>query len=385
MKQEYQRQVEEWQQTVENWDDVWKLRQEDEWGQLETPSQRALYDLNRFMEHYFLDEDGQPDPGKKPEPIALEGITDENMVQEIHERVMLVNGLTIVTGGQGSERAMCIGWDEAAVCGLAVEYQNVSKDKQRQRVQEDWERAMQNHRQFVESMQLSAEESATPRASGHFSLTAARGCFVVQCKSVLEKYPDHPNLANIALNISDSPANNGDMLRAAVDLGVFQGTAVLSFSQPVVEWFVRYYDKTALASAGSFAAISTHPNYKGGKRKASDEADGQRPEKQRKSDEPNSSGKIHVRMRGRELVQGALCPEVQEGYLEFIDSSCTKFTGVFDIPGVGEDVEVEGFRVANEAAIEAPPWNWFWPIMPEYINSTGGLYMNPTVYGNPAA
>lgn len=362
MKLEYEKQLDEWHQTVGNWDEVWRLRQEEEWAQLETPSERALYNLDRFMDHYFL-TDGQPDPAKKPEPIALHDITDEQMMAAVHDRVMFVNGLEIAVGGQGPERTMCIGWDRAAVCGLAGEIENMAKEKLRKRVQDDWERAMQSHHQFVESLQPAEPEVL--QGSGPIPLTAARGCFIVHCKPVMEKYPDHPNLANMALNISDSPANNGETLRAAVDLGVFQGTAVLSFSQPVVDWFVKYYDKSALAAAG-ISAPATPSGAKGGKRKAIDDSGDQRPIKQRKSDVPTPPGRILMRMRGRELIEGMLCPEVQEGYLEFLDSTCNKFTGVFDIPGVGEDLGIEGFRVSNEAAIEAPPWNWFWPILQQY-------------------
>lgn len=365
LKREYEKQLEEWQQTIENWDEIWRLRQEEEWAQLETPSDRALYNLDRFMDHYFL-TDGQPDPAKKPEPIALYNITDEQMMAAVHDRVMFVSGLEIAVGGQGPDRTMCIGWDRAAVCGLAGEIENIAKDAQRKRVQDEWERAMQSHRQFVESLQPTAEaESAAPPTSGPMPLTAARGCFVVQCKAVMEKYPDHPNLANIALNISDSPANNGETLRAAVDLGVFQGTAVLSFSQPVVDWFVKYYDKSALATAGVTAPASPSGT-KGAKRKAVEESNSQRPTKQRKSNEPHPPGRILMRMRGRELIEGLICPDVQEGYLEFLDNSCTKFTGVIDIPSVGDDLEIEGFRVSNDAAIEPPPWTWFWPIVQHY-------------------
>lgn len=364
MKKDYHKQFQEWQHTVENWDEIYRLREEEEWAQLETPSERALYNLDRFMEHYFL-TDGQPDPAKKPEPIALHDITDEQMMAAVQDRVMFVNGLEIAIGGQGPDRTMCIGWDRAAVCGLAGEIENTVKENQRKRVQDEWERAMQSHRQFVESIQPAKVESSAPQPAGPMPLTAARGCFVVQCKAVMEKYPDHPNLANIALNITDSPANNGETLRAAVDLGVFQGTAVLSFSQPVVDWFVKYYDRSALATTG-IAAAATPTGAKGAKRKAAEESDSQRPAKQRKSNEPPPPGRILVRMRGRELIEGMLCPEVQEGYLEFTDSACTKFTGVFDIPGVGEDLEIEGFRVANDAAIEAPPWTWFWPIIHHY-------------------
>lgn len=313
------------------------------------------------MEHYFL-TNGQPDPTKKLEPVALYQITDEQLTTAIHEKVALVPGLVIAVSGQGPDSTMCIGWDTAAVYALVGEIENMAKEKQRKRVQDEWEKAMHSHRQFVQSVQLAATNHSTVNPSQSRPLTAAQGSFAVQCKAVMEKYPDHPNLANLAFNIVDSPANNGETLRAAVDFGVFQGTAILSCSQPVLDWFVRHYDKTAIIEAGLTPPSPASSAASGRKRKADGENDKQRPEKQQKYDQVLPPDRIFVQIRGRELIKGKICPEIQQGCLYFVDAACTKFNGIFDIPGVGNDIEVQGFKVSIDTVVEAPPWNWFWPI-----------------------
>lgn len=315
------------------------------------------------MEHYFL-TDGQPDPAKKPEPLALYGLTDAQIIADIYQRAALVPGLEILNAGQGTNSALCIGWDHVAVCGLAGDVEHLSRERQRKMAQEEWEKAMETHRRFVEA---EAESTSQFGRSLHgappgepLPLVTARGSFVLQCKAVAELYPDHTNVVNLSLDIADTIANNKETLRAAVNLGVFQGTAILSFSHDVMDWFVRFYDKTAQAAA---ARNSTAPSSgaSGGKRKADGPADGERPIKQRKPSEPLPQGRIILQMRGRELIEGMICKDIQHGYLDFIDCAWTKFKGTIDIPGVGEDVEVEGFRVSNRAAVEPPPWSWFWP------------------------
>lgn len=368
LKVDFERELAAWQKAVENWDEQWKRRQDEEWAQLETPTDRAIHDLDRFMEHYFL-TDGQPDPVKKSEPLALYGLTDDQITGELYMRAALVPGLEISSGGHGVDRTLCLGWDRAAVCGLAGEFENMARDKQRQRVQAEWEKAMETHRQFAES-----QECQLPDPDGNLvdpslvsvpqgmplALTMARGSFVVQCKTITDLFPDHLNIASLAINIADSPANNGETLRAAINFGVFQGTAILSFSQAVMDWFVRYYDKTALQATQMHDGVPSSGST-GGKRKADAGADGERPSKQRKPDEQGPAGRILVEMRGREMIEGNICPDIQHGYLHFTDGVWSKFKGVFEIPGVGEDVEVEGFRVAKNAQVEPPPWNWFWP------------------------
>lgn len=362
LRLDYNRELQAWHKVVDNWDQECRRRQEEAWAQLETPTERASHDLDRFMEHYFL-TDGQPDPAKKPEPLALQGLTDAQVVSNIYVRAAVVPGLHIVNIGQDTDSTICIGWDHSAVCGLAGDIENLARESQRKLAQEEWEKAMETHRRLVETEAEQISEFgfslSNPSPGNPVSLKVARGSFVLQCKAIAELYPDEASVASLSLDIADSIANNSETLRAAVNLGVFQGTAILSFSHDVMDWFVRHYDKTAQAAAERNTTAPSGAS--GGKRRAEGSADEERPSKQRKADGLPSHGRIILQMRGRELIGGEICEDIQHGYLEFTDDAWTKFKGTIDIPGVGEDVEVEGFRVSNRAAMEPPPWSWFWP------------------------
>lgn len=320
------------------------------------------------MEHYFL-TDGNPDSAKKPEPVALDGLTDEAVINELLTRVSLVPGLDTVTAGYGTDHTICIGWDHTALCGLAVEIENHAREQKRVKIQADWEEAMRRHSDFAFSTQAQENLATSAVPDRPLNLGNARGCFIVRCKAISEKYPDHPNIGSIAFNISDSPANNGETLRANIDFGVYQGTAILSFSQPVMDWFVRHYDKLAVEAANRAITMALG-NATTGKRKASAPAGGQRPNKQAKIDADPSPGRvvvdpppgrIFVQMRGRDPLTGLVYPEIQSGHLDFTDVNWAKFVGVFSVPGVGQDLEIEGFRVANEAVVQPEPWSLFWP------------------------
>lgn len=365
LRLDYEKEVEVWQKTVQNWGEDFQRRQDEQWAQLETPSERAGYDLDRFMNHYFL-TDGQPDPAKKPQPLALYGFVDQQTILEIQGRASLVPGLEVVSTGHGQDHTLCIGWDHVAVCGLLGEIEQSAKDRQRQRIQEDWGKVMETHHQLHVAAEQMIDHRAATGKPVTLTLPAARGSFALQCKAITDLCPDHPGLANLSLDISDSPANNGDTLRAAVNFGVLQGTAILSFSQEVMNWFVRYYDRTALEAAarnGRHGSMASSSDVTTGKRKANGEADGEPPNKQQKTEleGPIPEGRLFMQMRAREPIEGKICPDIQHGYLDFTGPACTRFTGKFDIPGVGEGIEVEGFRVGNEAAVEPPPWNWYWP------------------------
>ncbi|KUI56513.1 hypothetical protein VP1G_03764 [Cytospora mali] len=367
LKHDYEKEVQAWEYLIANWEVELQRRQEEQWAQLETPSERAGYDLDRFMEHYFL-TDGQPDPAKKPEPLALYGFTDDQVITELQVRAADVPGLEIAMGGQGPDRTLCIGWDRAGVLGLAAEIENIEIDRQRKKIQDEWEKAMQKHQNCVSQSRAQAQVQAEAPSLGAtmeeggnegFSLRKCRGSFVVKCQAIGEMYPDPFGIFTV--DISDSPAHNGETLRAAVNFGVFQGTAILSFNEPVLDWFARYYDRNALAAAGG-DPNSAPLAASNGKRKADGEAEDEPSAKQRRLDGPHPASRVLVRMRGRNIVVDQVWPEIQSGYLDFTDATCTEFKGVFDIPGVAEDVEVEGFRVAKFAAVEPPSWNWFWPV-----------------------
>ncbi|CAN8104815.1 unnamed protein product [Discula destructiva] len=374
MRAAYCKEAEAWKKAVQDWETQWALKQDEAWARLETPSERASHDLTRFMEHYFL-TNGVPDPAKKPEPLALYNFTEDQVIADLRQRAAKIPGLEVVSAGRGPDHAICVGWERTSVFSLAGEIENLAREKQKKRVEAEWEKAMQDHKKFVVKASppaaVAAAAAPTPPPppplppppqstdnSAQIHLRLACGSFVLQCKAVTDKYHDLPGLTTkLSLDVSDGPANNGDTLRAGVDLGVFHGTAILSFSQPVLDWFVKRYDKTALAAAASvYEKSGKH------KRKSSDAqyVQEERPRKQRKFEDPKP-GRIFLRMRGSKAIDGRICADIQHGYLDFLDAAWTKFQGVIDVPGVGEDIEVEGFRVAQEAAFDPPPWNAYWP------------------------
>lgn len=360
LKRDYDEETEAWEHTIANWEVEVKRHQEEEWARLETPSERAGYDMDRFMEHYFL-SGGQPDPAKKLEPLAIYGFTDDQVITQLQERAADVPGLEFTVRGQGPDRTMCIGWDRAAVIGLAGEMESLAMERQRNQLQAEWDKAMQSHEDYVAQASIESHSAASPVkvTKKTLSLPRCRGSFVVKCQAIRDKFPDL--LSMFTMDISDSPAHNGETLRAAVHFGIFQGTAILSLNEPVLDWFAKYYDRNALVAAGR-DPDSVSPAATNGKRKADSEAEGEPAAKKRKVDGPSPETRVLVRMRGGNMAVNQVWPGIQSGHLDFTDNACTGFMGVFDIPGVGENIEVEGFRVGDSAVDPPPPWNWFWPV-----------------------
>lgn len=361
LKLEYSKKVEDWHKVVDTWDEDWTRQREEAWAQLETPAERAAHDLDRFMEHYFL-TDGQPDPAKKPEPLALYGLVDSQVIANLCQRTALVPGLNIVQAGSADDPTICIGWEHASLHGLILEIANSSLEKQKRKAQKMWNKAMETHRQLVETNSKSAPEVQHGESKEQLALSMACGSFVVRCKAIADLCADKPLSTNLSINITDTIANNNEILRAAVDFGIFRGTAVLSCSQDVLNWFVRFYEKTAKPSTTTTKdglESSSSPAAK--KRRLDNAAEGEHPVKQQKHDGPLPRGRIILQMRGLDTTNYKMCEDIQHGHLDFIDSSWSKFTGMVQVPGVLQPVEFEGFRVANKADVEPPPWKSFFP------------------------
>jgi len=333
--------------------------EEENWQKCTTPGERACANIDRFMEHYFL-ADGRPDHTKTTEPLALYGYTDRSDIQRRAERI---GGLETHWGGEGSDRTMCIGWNRSAVWQLAGTIDNKSWEKKAKEQEDQWEEAMDEHRDFIASMEKKNGKKVA--LTNREKLDKCKGSYIVRCEDLSGGWD---NCNSLGIDIAAGP--KAGILQAAVKFGILKGTMLLSFNESELDEYVGTSGKYGNSdsdddeddedSEGSYLSTATSSK----KRKAptknavTTKPGRGRPKKQAKGSAPTSN-RLHFRLRGRETGEGMIFFNPEKGYLDFTDSNYVAFKGVASLPAVGNKVPFEGFKVSAEAITRAQPWSTF--------------------------
>ncbi|KAH7267765.1 uncharacterized protein BKA55DRAFT_685048 [Fusarium redolens] len=128
MEQVLQPLYEKWEKDVHEWDTNDRRRRLEELNNCKTLGEKASYNLDLFLEHYFT-TNGQPDQHKTPEPLSLEGFDDK---LPLHLKAGEIPGLYTKSGGSKDKRTLCIA-------------------EKREREMK-WAKAMEAHEQFTSTI-----------------------------------------------------------------------------------------------------------------------------------------------------------------------------------------------------------------------------------------
>jgi hypothetical protein len=134
-------------------------RLKDEVWQCSTPGERALQDLEKFMNHYFL-INGRPDRDKATKPLALYGYSD---LHKMRNRTELIPGLEVARGGYKSEQTVCIGRNFESVGQLANSITFQTQEKFNKKSKDKWEATMEGHHELVASIKKKTKKSQKAR------------------------------------------------------------------------------------------------------------------------------------------------------------------------------------------------------------------------------
>ncbi|KAF5671952.1 AT hook motif family [Fusarium denticulatum] len=182
MEQALQPLYEKWQQEVQHWDTNDRRKRLDELNKCKTPGEKASYDLDLFLEHYFT-TNGQPDHHKTPDPLSLEGFDDRL-------------GLNLRAG---------------EVPGFGVDKRARALEAEKHEKEMKWTQAMEAHEQFVSTLKPPPpSRGRKPKPS--FNLGKCQGSYIVKC----------------------DPAK-GNSLRANFDFGIITGAMLLSNDEETLD------------------------------------------------------------------------------------------------------------------------------------------------------
>ncbi|KAF4955686.1 hypothetical protein FGADI_4379 [Fusarium gaditjirri] len=333
-----------WEKDVREWDINDRQRRLVEFDSCETPGQKASYDLHLFLSHYFT-TDGQPDQRKTPEPLSLEGFCQRYQLEEMVRRIP---GLCTAAGGSGNHKTICIGWNKSAVALLAADITSRALDAEKHEAEMRWEKAMDQHRQFVSTLKTPAP-SQDRKGKKVFDLELCQGSYVIKCDPVTSGW-QYLNSHILTMNIF---AGKKSTLRATYDFGIIEGTMHLSNEDDFLVDLTDDRDDDD-SQTDDIAESEDESEEKeitnGRKRSLAQDLKNKRksrPHKKRRL-APSLSRRVFYRLRGQETGEGQVLPDPEPGQIDFLDDNCTKFSGLaYRFPYVGSNVEFSGYKISN--------------------------------------
>ncbi|KAK7430672.1 hypothetical protein QQZ08_002716 [Neonectria magnoliae] len=281
---------------------------DEEFAKCTTPGQRALCNLDRFLEYYFL-TDGLPDKTKTPEPLALHGFDDAwsmkrktDSIPDLHSRI----------GGPLSKSLVCIGWDRDAVWALAKRLKEEAAKAQKKLDDARWEEKMEAHRQYLARSSRDGPSRSTrgrptnETSPGSFTLERCLGSYLVQAEEVTDGWDD-VRPGDLTLDICIG--GNG-VLYASYHFGIIEGTMLLSLSDEKLEAISPCQSETGSSedsepSSDEAGEADDAETDKGTKRMAPT-TDTTNPK--RRKVQPPRPRRVYYRMRGRETGEGEMFP-----------------------------------------------------------------------------
>jgi hypothetical protein len=237
---------------------------------------------------------------------------------------------------------LVIGWDEGKVYREASRIDSEQAVEQEGERNEEWEKKMQEHHDYVASCR-------GVKGSKAFQAKYAVGSYIVECKGISEGWD---NMDDLTMNITQ--ASGTVALVADFDFGIVEGIMHLGFDPKLLSGPESENDDECDEEHGD---EDEEPTFFGRKRKRAV----QRAKPQAKKPKASSAHprRLYLQWRGQETGEGEIQLDYNNkhtGYLDFTDAGCTAFEGVIYIGYIGPNVPFRGFKVSSEGGEMTKSW-----------------------------
>ena len=313
-------------------------------------------DEDRFLQKYFLGQDGKPDRTKTPEPIVLVGLNDPMVTLEIKSDEILYRGIAL----RGSRNILVLGWSKERVLNVISILESRQGDDRYSAEQNLTPQDLARHQDIL-STSLDSRISLPRGAVGHYTVRSTE----IKAQAQVE-------IMSLAVM-----KTNRDGWIAAFNFDVFGGFMILDTSVSrlnarwvksktsncrVMEWEsdsgVDHSDSEDELTVAAQKQVSVNENPSKSrlratparKQKRSLTSDSEKPPKRRKLCEKDHARLLFFRwytVSQKGDVQVGV-NETQRGRLEFLDGGCTKFEGTLSGSSLGHKVSFQGFKVDRE-------------------------------------
>ncbi|KAL6690047.1 hypothetical protein J3F84DRAFT_405444 [Trichoderma pleuroticola] len=347
MRADYEPLQQKWEADCAAWRAEMKRRDDEAFARCKTPSERAAFDPQRFIDMYFL-TDGEPDMAKTTEALALDGLDRGWKLQDLARKVPGLHtwGAKTITDRK----------DET------IRAQNEVL----------WKEQLERYQKYVAQVQ-SKGTNGTNQHSEVFNLDRCQGSYIIRCDEITEGWLDTLKGHMLTMDIS---SGKGSTRRAAYDFGIIEGTMILSLSEDAFQALDSQYSEGSSGDEDgedenqddedkdrddTDSQVSTN----GKKRKPGDDVQaqgtGHANAKRRKTNPlPSPTRRVYFRLHGRETGEGEVLPYPDSGHIDFLSDDYASFAGVvYELTHVGQNVEFRGYRVSDRPRVKPEPWETF--------------------------
>ncbi|KAK4164089.1 hypothetical protein QBC43DRAFT_353804 [Cladorrhinum sp. PSN259] len=348
----------------------------------------ALKLLTQCLESNFLSSDKiTPDRTRRPHPLVFKSIP-ESFRFPIHALMsqqppMGIVGLSSMSYGRGATQFVIVGWEpfEQEMEAFLLRHRRTLKSLQPTPKQLQ-QQALAQYRRLLQEKALKngnvtiEHVLAVPR-----DLQMIFGTYALFTTARLTP-PGEPLGQNLTLHIGFSPRN--DMMQAALDFGIVEGTMNLAFSPLVLS---SYAHMTSNQLHQHTSRVPRHASENCLKRKArcAFSRGNHQDEKPIKSTTPGPASnakdspidvgmsgltlhprrRVHVTCRACCAETGRVDGKTRTGHLDF-DETFTKFDGCIEFPGGGEEYEeiwlpLQGFKISSFPEKIPKMWETYGP------------------------
>ncbi|KAI1263243.1 hypothetical protein F5Y18DRAFT_429333 [Xylariaceae sp. FL1019] len=306
-----------------------------EWLAQLTPKEMDIHP-DFVMERYFL-SDGQPDATKTSSVVGIP--FDPNSTYHaghMRDAASVVTGLHQATGHGCTTETVFLGWDRKAVANAAKDHVDKEKKEMKAANEELENERAEEHADYVKTLSRRKEYSPV-------------GSYIIDCEEIETQWPDQAR--DMLLQVFETDTSG--VFEAEFEFGVVEGAMILSTDLEALVGYMAGLEQDE-ESEDEEQVYDEEDDEEdegdermGNKRKAA--TTGSQSRRGRPAKKSKTTGlEFHVRARGRETCEGEIFFQSVAGSIEFENEKMVKFSGVINLPCVGEAVPFTGRKTTDE-------------------------------------
>lgn len=304
-----------------------KKARQDEYSKLILPADKANYDIDLFLDEFFL-----RDESKAIAAIKLPGLDSRSKVHAAAEKIP---GLHTVSHGKEPSRTLAIGWDRSAVYSAAASGSAEQGKKSQSQENAAWQAKMEKHRAIV-------AKHKGPKVGRQLRLHHVYGTFSVRCDEIAKQWPQSANTYVLRFMQDRFAIFGFGILQGVMRFGIDRQSAISD------EFDSEQDHKTNEPEVDE----TPHPKPSKSPSKTSKKRPLSSPtktpaSKRRKLPTASNPLRLYFQWRGRDTSEGMIQLDndtnpTNTGYIDFADKKCVAFSGVGNFGFAGNAVRFEG-------------------------------------------
>lgn len=321
----------------------------EEWLSERTPGQLSS-EPEWVMQKYFLSA-GQPDRTKTTTIVGIPlDRFSEYRSGQMMEAAGKVAGLHHMRALGPKTQVIFMGWDRAAV----EEAANQHPAAEARRLQDE-EDARENRRDRIHLDYLN-------RRSQRAEDVTPIGAYIVDCEAIEKGWPDMTEDLNLHIHRTDTPG----VFKAEFDFGVLEGVMIICSEKVALDEYCAQADgdvefdwNDSMDEEGSEEetddedTVLAMENFKPATKRNAPASKHMARSKKLKANQPR---KYLLKLKCREMGEGEIFYEAENGTIDFEDKTLASFEGVASLPCVGQGISFFARKISDVPCPSENDW-----------------------------